>query len=147
MPNGTESAPAPEAEAEQPALLGVVKGLRDQPPLLFGIGAGLVLIAVLAATTSIVLVLIVSGVLVAALVAWLVYEARTGSGGGGRARARADARRARIRGEAEVAVIEDEGTPGTREVDVDARGAEIGGRASVGRISSGRTRSRRRKRG
>lgn len=80
MANGTEPAPAPDAETSQPTLLEVVKGLRDHPPLLFGIGAGIVLIGVLAATTSIVLVLIVAAVLVAALTAWLIHETRSGAG-------------------------------------------------------------------
>jgi hypothetical protein len=54
----------------------VVKGLMDKPPLLFGIGAGVILVVVLGATADVWLVLIVAAVLVLALGAWLVIEAR-----------------------------------------------------------------------
>jgi hypothetical protein len=144
MANGTETAPAPDAEPSQPALLEVVKGLRNQPPLLFGIGAGIVLIGVLAATTSIVLVVIVAAVLVAALGAWLLRATRSRTTREGRARVRTNVTRAKITGDAEVGVIENEPERGTAEVDVRAKRAQIGGRAVVGRVGSGRPRRRRR---
>ena len=43
------------------ALLEVVKGLHRDPILLFGIGAGILLVAVLAVTTSLAAVLVVAG--------------------------------------------------------------------------------------
>jgi membrane protein implicated in regulation of membrane protease activity len=144
MANGTETAPAPDAESSQPALLEVVKGLRNQPPLLFGIGAGIVLIGVLAATTSIVLVVIVAAVLVAALAAWLVRATRSRTTREGRATVKTNVVRAKIKDDAEVAVIEDSRGKGTAEVDVNAKHAEIGGRAVVGRIGGARPRRRRR---
>lgn len=67
---GNEAAqPAPGKMPYEAALVEVVKGLRNDPLLLFGIGAGIVLVAVLAATTSLTLVLIVAAVLLAALLA------------------------------------------------------------------------------
>lgn len=51
------------------ALMEVIKGLRDDPILLFGIGAGIVLVGVLAVTSSLPLVLVVAGVLVIVLLA------------------------------------------------------------------------------
>jgi len=68
------------AGSPQQSLVGVmpdvVKGLKDKPPLLFGIGAGVILVVVLGATADVWLVLIVAAVLVLALGAWLVNDAR-----------------------------------------------------------------------
>lgn len=51
------------------ALLEVVKGLHRDPILLFGIGVGILLVAVLAITTNLAVVLVVAGVFVVILVA------------------------------------------------------------------------------
>ena len=143
MPDETEAAPA--AEETRTPLLEVVKGLRDQPPLLFGIGAGLVLVAILAATTSIAVVAIVAGVLVAALVAWLVRETRTETLGTGRVRTRVRGRKAEIDERAGVGHIQAPNAGDRLEADVDVGGAKIGKGARVGSIDIGG--SRRRKRG
>jgi hypothetical protein len=67
---GNEAAePAPGKMPYETALAEVVKGLKNDPLLLFGIGAGIVLVAVLGVTSSLALVLIVAGVLLAALLA------------------------------------------------------------------------------
>jgi hypothetical protein len=50
------------------ALVEVVKGLKDDPILLFGIGAGIVVVGALAITSSLLLVLVVAGVLLAVLI-------------------------------------------------------------------------------
>src|SRR5436305_12309476 len=52
----------------------VVAGLRNEYPLLFGIGGGLVLVVVLGATGNIAAVAIVAGLLVASLVTWIVWK-------------------------------------------------------------------------
>ena len=49
------------------ALLEVVKGLHRDPLLLFGIGAGILIVAVLAITTNLAIVLVVAGFFVVAL--------------------------------------------------------------------------------
>jgi hypothetical protein len=74
------------------ALLEVVKGLKDEPMLLFGIGAGIVLIAVIAFTTSLAIVIVVAVVLVLALTASLVARARSAQSGKGKAGRRLVAR-------------------------------------------------------
>jgi hypothetical protein len=51
------------------ALLQVIKGLHRDPILLFGIGAGILLVAVLAVTTSLAVVLVVAGLFVVVLAA------------------------------------------------------------------------------
>lgn len=67
---GNEAAqPAPGKMPYEAALTEVVKGLGNDPLLLFGIGAGIVLVAVLAVTSSLALALIVAGVLLVALLA------------------------------------------------------------------------------
>ena len=69
------------------ALLEVVKGLKDDTVLLFGIGAGILLVAVLAFTTSISIVIVIAVVLVLVLGASLLTRARgaqTGKGAAGR---------------------------------------------------------------
>jgi hypothetical protein len=58
------------------ALTQVIKGLKDQYPLLFGIGAGIVLIGVLGVTGNVTALAIVAAVLVIALVVWLIWAAR-----------------------------------------------------------------------
>jgi hypothetical protein len=80
--NGTPASSESSGSAGSPeqSLVGVmpdvVKGLKDKPPLLFGIGAGVILVVVLGATADVWLVLIVAGVLVLALGAWLVNDAQ-----------------------------------------------------------------------
>ena len=74
---GNEAAqPAPGKMPYEAALGEVVKGLGNDPLLLFGIGAGIVLVAVLAVTSSLALVLIVAGVLLVALLAGAHQRAR-----------------------------------------------------------------------
>jgi hypothetical protein len=51
------------------ALLEVVKGLHKDPVLLFGIGAGIVVVGALAFTSSLPLVLVVAGLFVVVLIA------------------------------------------------------------------------------
>lgn len=75
----TEEATSPGADAHQATLTEVVKGLAGEPELLFGIGAGIVLVAVLAATTSVALVAIVAVVLLVALGAWTARRMRRGA--------------------------------------------------------------------
>jgi len=111
----------------------VVKGLRKQPALLFGIGAGIVLVAVLAATTSVWLVLIVAGVLVLALGAWLVNEA------GARRRPAVtgienivSADKATLGKDAHVGTVDH--AAGSVHQEVNADDAELGEGASVGTI-------------
>jgi hypothetical protein len=137
MGEGTEAAPG--AESTQGALLEVVKGLRHEPPLLFGIGAGLVLVAILAATTSVAVVAIVAVVLIAALAAWLFRETKARVS----ARSRTDVRSddAKIARDALVGGID---TPddGDYETKVQADRAEIAEGANVGGIRIGGSRPR-----
>ncbi len=140
MGEGTESAAG--AESTQGALLEVVKGLRHEPPLLFGIGAGLVLVAILAATTSVAIVAIVAVVLVAALAGWLFRETRARTAD--ERRARASVRGAEIDDDADVAVIEDEGDSGKISAEVKGRKAKIGKGARVGVVTTRRSRPRKR---
>jgi len=142
MGDGTETAPA--AEESRTPLLEVVKGLRHEPPLLFGIGAGLVLVAILAATTSIAVVAIVAGVLVAALVAWLVRETRTETHRTGRVGTRVRGRKAEIDERADVGHIQAPSAADRLEADVDVKGAKVGKGARVGSIDIGGSRRRRR---
>ena len=82
MTEGSGSAPAaPEPTASPDSSLAgvlpeVVKGLKDKPALLFGIGAGVVLVLVLGITTDLWLVLIVAVVLLLCLAAWVLTDAR-----------------------------------------------------------------------
>jgi hypothetical protein len=73
------SDPAEGAKGAQPSLFGVlpdvVKGLLHKPPLLFGIGIGIVLVAVLGVTTNVVIVVIVAAALLLCLLAWVFTDA------------------------------------------------------------------------
>jgi hypothetical protein len=121
----------------------VVKGLKDKPPLLFGIGAGVILVAVLAATADLWLVLIVAAVLVLALGAWLVNdalkrrdEARVRSAGG--IRQKVASHGLKNPGKANVGLIERSGTSSI-EQDIDVTDAEIAAGSNVGVIRESRT--------
>ncbi len=59
------------------AMREVVIGLRHEYPLLFGIGAGLVLVLVLGVTGNTVALVVVAVVLLAALATWIVWKAMT----------------------------------------------------------------------
>ena len=78
-PSPASSEPEPVSNPN-PSLAGVLpevaKGLKDKPALLFGIGAGVVLVLVLGITTDLWLVLIVAGVLLLCLAAWALTDAR-----------------------------------------------------------------------
>jgi len=65
------------------ALLEVVKGLKDDTVLLFGIGAGILLVAVLAFTSSLSIVIVVAAVLVLVLGASVVTRTRAAQSGKG----------------------------------------------------------------
>lgn len=65
----------------QSALLEVVKGLHKDPVLLFEIGAGILVVAVLLITASVELVLIVALLFVAVLAARVLQRARRMSSG------------------------------------------------------------------
>jgi hypothetical protein len=138
MSEGSTAQGAPE-----PSLIGVmpdvVRGLKDKPALLFGIGAGIVLVVVLGVTSSVWLVLIVAAVLVLSLGAWLFTEAR-------RQRDAAvtnvvQAKGSRIR-KSDVGVV-DTG-PGSVANKVDVSGADVSG-SNVGVVGSGSRRRRRTK--
>jgi hypothetical protein len=126
---------APGAESSQKALLEVVKGLRNEPPLLFGIGAGIVLVGILAATTSVAIVAIVAAIFVAALGAWLFRETRARVAA--TARTRVSIRKAQVGDRANVGGIEAADGAGSYEANVQADGARIGGSANVGGINIG----------
>jgi predicted aspartyl protease len=136
MTEGTKAAVG--AEASQQALLVVVKGLRNEPPLLFGIGAGIVLVGILAATTSLAIVIVVAAVFVAALGAWLFRAtrqqvART-------ARTNVHTPRAKVAEEGNLGGIEvadAADTAGSYETNVEAEGATVGKRANLGGINIG----------
>jgi hypothetical protein len=67
---GTKAAEPPAGKMPyEAALLEVVKGLHKDPVLLFGIGAGIVVVGALAFTTSLPLVLVLAGLFVVVLVA------------------------------------------------------------------------------
>jgi ABC-type nickel/cobalt efflux system permease component RcnA len=67
---------APDEATFANALIHVIKGLKGEYPLLFGIGAGIVLVAVLGATGNIAALAIVAAVLVVSLLVWLVWRSR-----------------------------------------------------------------------
>lgn len=131
MAEGANAAGSPADRSVAGVLPEVVKGLRHDPALLFGIGAGVVLVAALAATTSLWLVLVVAAVLVLALVAWLVREAAKERAQPG-VRNRVRASRSHI-GRADVGVVQGSGSV---DQDIDATGATIADGASVGKVSS-----------
>lgn len=83
--NATMEKQAPEPAGGkfpfESALLEVVKGLHKDPVLLFGIGAGILVVAVLLVTTSVALVLIVALLFVAVLAARVFQRARRISSG------------------------------------------------------------------
>ena len=58
------------------ALLEVIKGLHKEPVLLFGIGAGILVVAVLLFTSSVAIVLIVALLFIAVLAAYVLQRAR-----------------------------------------------------------------------
>lgn len=58
------------------ALLEVIKGLHRDPVLLFGIGAGILLVAVLATTSSVAVVLVVAAFFVVVLAARVHQQAQ-----------------------------------------------------------------------
>jgi hypothetical protein len=153
MTEGSGAAPG----SSEPSLVGVlpdvVRGLRNKPALLFGIGAGVILVAVLGVTANVWLVLIVAGVFVISLLAWLVGDAH-------RRRDEVVARRAALSGggahnvtRAEQATVKDsdvgvvEVGSGSVENVTDVTGAKVTG-SNVGVVGEGTgSRSRRRKRG
>lgn len=128
-------------ETSQRALIDVIKELRDQPPLLFGIGAGLVLVGILAVTTSFVIVAIVAVIFLAALGTWLVRETRAPVASGG-ARTRVRSTRAEIASTANVGNIRAPDASMSLETDVEAEDAKIAKDASVGSIEIGDSRPR-----
>lgn len=71
---------APGKMPYEAALVGVVKGLHRDPVLLFGIGAGIVVVGALAITSSLPLVLVVAGVFVAVLFARAHQRAQAARG-------------------------------------------------------------------
>jgi HAMP domain-containing protein len=87
------AAPAEPTYGE--ALIQVIKGLKDQYPLLFGIGAGIILLGVLAATGNTTALAIVAAVLVISLAVWLFWAARVQQRAG--ARHAVTAKRVRLR--------------------------------------------------
>lgn len=127
-------------ETSQQALINVIKELRDQPPLLFGIGAGLVLVGILAVTTSIVIVAIVAVIFLAALGTWLVRETRARVASGARTRVRS--RGAEIAGTANVGGIRAPDASMSLETDVEAEDAKVAEDAIVGGIEIGDSRRR-----
>lgn len=132
-----------DGTSSQQALIEVIKELRDQPPLLFGIGAGLVLVGILAVTTSIVIVAIVAVIFLAALGTWLVRETRARvAEGGGRTRVRS--RGAEIASTANVGGIRAPDASMSLETDVEAEDAKIAKDALVGGIEIGDSRPRER---
>lgn len=135
---------AADTEASDAALVEVVKGLRDEKELLFGIGAGIVLIGVLTATTSIAMAAIVAVVLMAALGAWMfgaTRRVRDERGSGAAVRRRTRLRDARISGGAEVDNYDDESGTAVVSTDLDATGATISG-SRVGNTTIGPRRDR-----
>jgi hypothetical protein len=125
-------------ETSQQALINVIKELRDQPPLLFGIGAGLVLVGILAVTTSIVVVAIVAVIFLAALGTWLVRETRARVAAG--ARTDVSAERAEVEESANVGGIRAPNVAESLETKVDADDAKVGKGATVGGIEIGDSR-------
>jgi hypothetical protein len=142
MTEGSGPAPATPTPSLVGVLPDVVSGLRDKPALLFGIGAGVILVIVLGVTTDLWLVLIVAAVLVLALLVWMLSDARER-----RAAARAAPRepggvknvthgpRATIRDEAEVGNVE--AGAGSIENVTNVEGADVGAGARVGNVRTG----------
>jgi hypothetical protein len=130
MTEGSSSAPAsPEREPTtnpSPSLAGVLpevaRGLKDRPALLFGIGAGIVLVLVLGITTDLWLVLVVAGVLLVCLAAWALTDARRRIEGGEGIRNVARAKGATVT-KSDVGVVDTEAASVDNVTDV--RGAEI----------------------
>jgi hypothetical protein len=73
--------PAPGKMPYEAALIEVIKGLRGDPVLLFGIGAGIVAVGAIAVTSSLPLVLVVAGIFVVVLLARTHQRARRVQGG------------------------------------------------------------------
>jgi hypothetical protein len=136
MADGTETSRG-GASSQQP-LSDVVKGLMGEPPLLFGIGAGIVLVSILAVTTSIVVVAIVAVIFLAALGTWLVRETRARLASG--ARTRVSSERAEVDDSANVGGIRTPDTSSSLETDVQADDAKVGKGAIVGGIEIGDSR-------
>jgi hypothetical protein len=132
---GDATGTAPQAESSQAALIDVIKELRNEPPLLFGIGAGIVLVGILAATTSIAIVVIVAVVFVAALGAWLFRETRARVAPG--ASTHVSAEKAEVGKRADVGGIRAPDSGGSLETNVEADRARIGEGANVGGIQIG----------
>jgi hypothetical protein len=85
MSEGAASEPAGKPAATLPfadALMEVVKSLHKDPVLVYGIGAGIILVGVLAFTASLALVLVVAGVLVAVLIGRILAGAQAMRRGG-----------------------------------------------------------------
>jgi hypothetical protein len=129
------------SETSQRALIDVIKELRDQPPLLFGIGAGLVLVGILAVTTSFVIVAIVAVIFLAALGTWLVRELRAPVASGG-PRTDVSAERAEVDDSANVGGIRTPDAAASAETKVTADDAKVGKGAIVGGIEIGDSRPR-----
>ncbi len=128
----------------------VVKGLKNKPALLFGIGAGVILVAVLGATADVWLVLIVAAVLVAALGAWLVGdalkrrdEARVRAAGG--TRQKLVSAGLKTGEKTNVGLIESSGTSSIDQ-DIDVTNAEIGAGSNVGVVRESDPGKRRKRR-
>ena len=139
MADGTGGA-SPPTQSLFGVLAEVVKGLRKQPALLFGIGAGIVLVAVLAATTSVWLVLIVAAVLVLALGAWVVNEARNRRGSEAGINNIVDGKRSKIR-RSDVGIVDS--VTGSVDQKVDVEDGDISD-SIVGRVGPGSSERRKR---
>jgi hypothetical protein len=150
MTEGSGAAPS----SSEPSLVGVlpdvVRGLRNKPALLFGIGAGVILVAVLGVTTDVWLVLVVAAVFVISLVAWLVSDARrqrdevvgriAASSGGGVANV-TRAAQSKVK-DSDVGVVD--AASGSVENVTDVTGANVTG-SNVGVVGAGRARRRRKR--
>jgi hypothetical protein len=149
MTEGSGAGPAPPTPSLAGVLSGVVSELKDKPALLFGIGAGVILVIVLGLTTDLWLVVVVAAVLVLALLAWILNEARERRAAAVARRDEVDARRAQppqlenltssegaeIGASAAVGVIEADA--GTIKNDTNVDGAKIGDNANVGVVRTG----------
>ena len=116
----------------------VVKGLKDKPPLLFGIGAGVILVVVLGATADVWLVLIVAAVLVLALGAWVFSDARKRRDeavGGGGTRQRIRSKKIKTRKGSEAVVVKSPGGPVDQDVKADE--VEVGEEGSFAVVDVG----------
>jgi hypothetical protein len=139
-PASSESAgPAGSPEASLVGVMPeVVKGLKDKPPLLFGIGAGVILVVVLGVTADVWLVLIVAAVLVLALGAWLVVEARrlrAEAGGNGGVNSTIRGKKWKVGKGGKVRNVRSGGKPVTESVTIDE--LEVGDNAEVLNIDAG----------